>query len=435
MEEKTIKVLGMTCKNCEQKIKKSILKLKDIVDVNISLETKMITIKYINNKFNEQKIKKEINDLGYKYKGVINNNNNKPVNSKDIIIIFISIIIVYLIIDKIVGYKFITNIPNISNNISLPMIFIIGLLTSIHCVGMCGSINLAVSTSNNKTLKNTLLYNLGRIISYTVIGALVGALGSVLSLNYYIQAIIILIAAILMLLMGLSTLGLIPNYLYKFMPQIPKIKNSKNKTLLIGLLNGLMPCGPLQAMQLYALSTGSIILGALSMFLFALGTIPLVLGVGILFTKLNNKYNYIIQIISSILIVLLSLLMMNRAISLLDLKITNPIKNIIKENYQNYAIAKIIDNKQYVTIELKDGYTPVIVQKDIPLVFNIKVDDIRYYGCTNTVKIPSLNISKKLKNGDNIIELTPTKIGNIRYTCWMGMVNSNIKVVDKIKNY
>ncbi len=79
------------------------------------------------------------------------------------------------------------------------------------------------------------------------------------------------------------------------------------------------------------------------------------------------------------------------------------------------------------------GYTSVIVQKNIPVIFNIKVENVENYACTNIVNIPSLNITKELQNGDNIIEFTPTKEGNITYSCWMGMVRSTIKIVNDLK--
>ncbi|MBP5623054.1 MAG: sulfite exporter TauE/SafE family protein, partial [Thermoguttaceae bacterium] len=66
-----------------------------------------------------------------------------------------------------------------------------------------------------------------------------------------------------------------------------RASSSRRSSLVIGLLNGLMPCSPLQSMQIYALSTGSIIRGALSMLLFSLGTVPLMLGLGVFSGKLN----------------------------------------------------------------------------------------------------------------------------------------------------
>ena len=127
---------------------------------------------------------------------------------------------------------------------------------------------IAIIDQEKKNYKRPILYNLGRVISYTIIGGIVGGIGSIFSFNDTVKGIIILIASIIMLLMALNMLGLI-DFRLPYINRL-KIKNKSHNALIIGLLNGLMPCGPLQAMQMYALSTGSIIKGALSMFLFSL---------------------------------------------------------------------------------------------------------------------------------------------------------------------
>jgi sulfite exporter TauE/SafE/copper chaperone CopZ len=436
-------VAGMTCHHCEQRISKSLLGINGIKKANASFDTGLVNIYYDDKIVNEKQFKDKISEIGYEYKGIADDKNKKIIRTsfKDVLPIFISFIILYLIIGSIAGFNFIYFIPTVSETTPFVMLFLIGLLTSVHCVGMCGSINLAVSvgTDDKASISRPLAYNLGRIISYTTIGAVVGGLGSVLSFNTTFQGILILIASIFMFMMGLAMLGWLPKVLYRFLPKIPsnlkRVFREKNNTpLMAGLLNGFMPCGPLQAMQLYALSTGSILAGAASMFIFALGTVPLVFGFGLLFSSLKGKYNVIIQRISSVLVVLLSIVMLGRAFAYFGIDVGQTFKNLfVQDAYKDYVIADINDEKQYVEIELKpNGYTPIIVQKGIPVVFNIKAQNIQRFGCTNSIKIPKLNINLDLKNGDNLIKFTPTEVGNITYTCWMGMVTSNIKVVDDI---
>jgi plastocyanin domain-containing protein len=94
------------------------------------------------------------------------------------------------------------------------------------------------------------------------------------------------------------------------------------------------------------------------------------------------------------------------------------------------SVAKIEGGVQVVTTSMESGrYSPVIVQKGIPVKWTIKVEKGDLNGCNNPVTIPQYNIQKKLVVGDNIIEFTPESEGNILYTCWMGMISSNIKVV------
>lgn len=439
MKKGTIAVSGMTCNHCEQRIMVSLKEIKGIKNVKASFATGLVDIYYDEKKVTDNDLKTKMAELGYEYKGFVNDKNSRVARTsfKDVFPIFTTIVIIYIIIGSIAGFNFLNFIPTIGESTPLIMLFLIGLLTSVHCVGMCGSINLAVSVGiNNKaSISRPLLYNTGRIISYTLTGAIVGGIGSVLSFSDKLQGLLIIIASIFMLMMGLAMLGWLPKTLHKFLPKLSfGIKKKNNAPLIAGLLNGLMPCGPLQAMQLYALSTGSILVGALSMFIFALGTVPLILGFGILFSSLKGKYNIIIQRISSVLVILLSFLMLGRGLIYLGIDINQIIKsNITQDQYKGYAIAEIKDGIQYVEIELTPkGYTPILVQKNIPVVFNIKADHVQYLGCINSIKIPDLEIEKDLKNGDNLIEFTPTKTGDIAYTCWMGMVTSNIKVVDDL---
>lgn len=292
-----------------------------------------------------------------------------------------------------IGYNVFNMIPTIDSSITYGMLFVTGLLTSIHCISMCGSINLvaSINNENKRNLKRPILYNLGRIISYTTIGALVGLLGKVISINNVVSGIIIILASIVMLLMSLTMLNVI-KVRFKFF----KYKINNRNPFVIGLFNGFMPCGPLQSMQVYALTIGSMFKGALSMFLFGLGTVPLMLVTGIVFSSMKGKTKILINKIASVLILVLSLIMLNRG--LLSLNI-----DLFKNN--NYG--------DYVKTTIKDGYQ----------VIEFDLDYDKY------------KVKKKLEVGVNIIEFIPDKEETISYTCWMDMIKNNIKVIDDISYF
>lgn len=291
---------------------------------------------------------------------------------------------------------------------------------------MCGAINLiAILNQNSKNrFERPLKYNLGRLISYTILGGISGLLGSILTINNIISGIIITIAGLAMFVMSLEMLGLFRIPRIKFLS--PKHKKSSNP-FLIGLLNGLMPCGPLQAMQLYALSTSSMIKGTLSMFLFGLGTMPLMLLTGVIFTNLKGKNKILINNIASVLILVLSVLMLNRGLVALNINIP-----AFEDNTQ-YLTPNIIDDTQVVEFDLSyNGYQDIKVEVDKPVKMIIYVDKKYLTGCNNSLTIPEYNINQELKVGDNIIEFYPTKEGTFIYTCWMNMLKNNIKVVNKL---
>lgn len=331
-------------------------------------------------------------------------------------------------------------------NASYAVLFVVGVLTSIHCVGMCGGIMLSQSLSkesNNKleAIKPALMYNLGRVISYTILGGIVGAIGSVFSLSITAKAIMQIIAGAFMIIMGFNMAGFstFRRFSIKLPHSVCKAKNKSGSPLIVGLLNGLMPCGPLQTMQLFALGTGSAAKGALSMFVFSIGTVPLMLTFGALSGLLSKGYTKKILKFSGVLIIVLGLIMGNRGFALAGVNV-NPLSALSKSSNSilgggsnaNVAKATIKDGVQIINMTADNkGYTPnaFYVQKGIPVKWVI--DGKQINSCNNSVVAQSLNIQKKLKSGENIIEFTPGD-KDINFSCWMGMIRGVIKVVDKL---
>jgi len=203
-------------------------------------------------------------------------------------------------------------------------------------------------------------------------------------------------------------------------------KGRKLSPFVVGLLNGFMPCGPLQGMQMYALSTGSFIIGSLSMFFFALGTFPLMFFLGALTSFLSKEFAGSMMKLSGIIVIFLSITMFSNGLTLTG----NPFLN---RNEKNFNVAELKENIQIVITEIEPNrYPPIVVQKGVPVRWIIKTREENLNSCNNAIVIPAYNIEKKLQVGENIIEFTPTNEGNIYYSCWMGMISSTIKVVKDI---
>lgn len=455
MEEETkitkkFNVDGMTCTGCENRIENTLKKLEGIQEVKAKFSDQTVQVNYIQELVTEKQIIDTIEKLDYKvitgkrYTKVGDNKPEKESNVKFIGVIVV-LIAVYFIIQNTVGFNF---IPEVNQSMGYGMLFLIGILTSLHCVAMCGGINISQCASyEEKNYKSkftpSLLYNLGRVISYTLIGGIFGAFGSLISISPFAKSVVSVITGILMLIMGLNMLNVFP-WLRKFNPRMPKFlvnkfkkSDSRKGPLYIGLLNGLMPCGPLQAMQIYALGTGSFINGSISMLLFSLGTVPLMFGLGALSSMLTAKFNKRMMKVSAALVIILGVIMMNRGLSLSGISLIPTdlilISNTNKSSGSSANVAVIKDGVQNVTTTLTDGrYTPIVVQKGIPVKWTIKVEKGDLNGCNNPISIPEYKLTKKLVIGDNLIEFTPTKTGNVIYTCWMGMISSSIKVVDDL---
>ncbi|MDQ1263339.1 MAG: uncharacterized protein QG559_340 [Campylobacterota bacterium] len=167
-----------------------------------------------------------------------------------------------------------------------------------HCIGMCGGIVLAYSAikinpQNSKISQSIshLLYSFGRVFTYSILGAIFGALGGVVTFSNTANGILLLIAGVAMLLAGLSLMGKIKfltlvEYSFassSFYKEIFKrVLNSKSKSsfFILGMLNGLLPCGFVYFFAITAASTASPLYGALVMMLFGISTIPAMFTVG-----------------------------------------------------------------------------------------------------------------------------------------------------------
>lgn len=446
MQSIKLKIDGMTCVNCENRIERKLQSTKGIIKVKVRYSSGTADITYDEKIIRIEKIITIIERLGYK--AVEETEKNKSADSSKVLGVCVILLALYMIMKRLGALDVFNAFPEAREGMGYGMLFVIGLLTSLHCVAMCGGINLSQTVSRNAQMSKSgtavllpsVLYNSGRVISYTVIGGIVGAVGSVVSFSGTMKGVVQLAAGVFMIIVGLNMLNLFPG-LRRLTPRMPKVfakkinqQKSGKSPFIVGLLNGLMPCGPLQAMQLYALSTGSPVKGALSMLLFSLGTVPLMFVLGALSTFLSRKFTAKMMTVSAVLVVVLGISMFSSGMSLSGISLSNIIGGA-GSGARNENIAKVTDNVQVVTTKLSSGsYEPITVQKGIPVRWIIKAEKKDINGCNNEIIIPEFNIDKKLMAGDNIIEFTPTESGTFPYSCWMGMIRSRITVVDDIEN-
>ncbi|GHU82112.1 heavy metal-associated domain-containing protein [Clostridia bacterium] len=451
---KKFKIGGMTCINCENRIKNALQNTAGIITANVSYATSTADVTYNTDDLSEYGIEAVIEQAGYKV--IKNSTKNVQANNITKIITVAAIVFALYIIFQHYGVLNLFNFfPKAEVNMGYGMLFVIGLLTSVHCIAMCGGINLSQcipnqknSESNNKktkTLVPSLLYNAGRVISYTVIGGIVGTIGSAVSFSGSLKGIVQILAGIFMVIMGINLLGLFPS-LQKLSPHMPRFfadkinKQKQSKSpLYVGLLNGLMPCGPLQAMQLYALSTGSPLKGALSMFLFSLGTVPLMFGLGALSSLLSKKFTKKVMAVGAVLVIFLGVTMFSYGFTLSGFSFTSKLPStppvVDSSNSSTKAqnpVAQIDGDIQTVTTSLSSGrYTEIYVTVGTPVKWTISASESDINGCNGAIVIPEYNIQLDLHEGENIIEFTPVKTGKFTYSCWMGMIGSYINVLNE----
>jgi sulfite exporter TauE/SafE/plastocyanin domain-containing protein len=269
----------------------------------------------------------------------------------------------------------------------------------------------------------------------------------VFSLSGKGRGIIQIVAGIFMAIMAANMLGLFPA-LRKIMPRLPKnisekIEGIKTKNangawrgpLVVGLLNGLMPCGPLQAMQLYTLSAGSAARGAAAMFAFALGTLPLMFALGAAGSFLASRPAIARRVMTAgaVVVAVMGISMFSQGWVLSGFSILPQGANALAEkpgNAESGNAAKVSGGIQILNTTLSPGKFPaVFVQAGIPVRWTIDAPEGSINGCNNKIVIPEYDIQYRFKPGENVIEFTPQSIGKFRYSCWMGMIRGSINVV------
>ncbi|MEZ4156907.1 MAG: sulfite exporter TauE/SafE family protein [Candidatus Paceibacterota bacterium] len=174
----------------------------------------------------------------------------------------------------------------LSGEISPVTSFIIGLIASVSsCLAIVGglvlSLSAKISQDNVSDTKTFTLFHVGRLVSFAVLGGLLGAIGSAIGMNFTFTAILGILASVVMLLLGLNLVGVfeknkiaLPSGLFNF---FRRIEHKTFTPLILGFATFFLPCGFTQSMQIQALSSGSFMSGLIIMLAFALGTLPILL--------------------------------------------------------------------------------------------------------------------------------------------------------------
>lgn len=178
-----------------------------------------------------------------------------------------------------------------------------------HCIGMCGGIVVAYTTikiepASSKVSQSIahLLYSFGRVLTYTILGAIFGALGGVATFSNYANGGLLIFAGVAMVLAGLSLMGKIRfltliEHSFSSSPMYKRafksVLNSKSNLsfFVLGMLNGLLPCGFVYFFAITAASTADPLYGALVMAIFGLSTVPAMFGLGFL-TSLASAMSF-----------------------------------------------------------------------------------------------------------------------------------------------
>jgi sulfite exporter TauE/SafE len=322
---------------------------------------------------------------------------------------------------------------------------IIGLVAGASsCLAVTGGLLIALAAKHNELhqaespwqkFKPLLHFNLGRLLSYFVLGGLVGVLGQSITLSTRMSGAVNIAVALLMLYLALSILDIIPkgNFLIrppkKLSRWIANLSESAHPAapFALGAFTFFLPCGFTQSLQLAALASGSFLTGALTMLVFALGTLPSLLGISAISSTARGSFSKIFLRFSGALVLLLALFNLNSGFALTGFDLS---RVFATGNQPTVSSPTVNGGVQEVSMVItRYGYEPqnLTIKAGVPVRW--KVDGTGAAGCTSIMTIPSLNVSQALHSGENIIEFTAPNKGQLAFMCSMGMVRGSFNVM------
>jgi sulfite exporter TauE/SafE len=342
----------------------------------------------------------------------------------------------------------------LSTTMSYGLVFVIGLVASVSsCIAVTGGLLVAVAAKYNETtvnltpmrrMKPLIYFNVGRVLSYTLLGGVIGALGSTLTLSPEVTGALTIIASAVMILLGLQMLKLLPA-LTRFLPTMPKAvghyihdlaeRDANGGAFVLGAATFFLPCGFTQALQLYVLAKASFTVGALTMLAFSLGTLPALLSLSAVSSLATGSFQrHFLKLAGAAVIVLgitniqYGLVLSGSAMSAAPAALTNVPDTAAAAPVETTA-SQQAETKQIVVMRIEGfSYIPsqFTVREGVPVEWRIDASEAA--GCGRILIAPGLGVRKLLSNNSTtMISFIPPYAGEFGFNCGMGMMTRGAK--------
>lgn len=452
MKQQTFPIKGMHCQSCEVLLTEELEALPDVQKADVSLRTKTATITARHmppHAAVERAIKTAGYEIGYDEKPAVSR--DKRVY-KDVAIGFVVVAILLVLFTKL-------DLGNVANvNMSGASVGLVALMIGLTagfstCMALIGGLVLGISSRHAEKhptatpmqkFRPHLLFNLGRIISFVVLGGVIGALGAAFQLKGSLLGLLTIGVGLVMLMLGLQLTEVFPRLkgslsLPSRIGKLIGIKKHEGReyshkdSFLLGAATFFLPCGFTQAMQLFAVSTGSPVSGALIMGMFAVGTAPGLLSIGGLTSVVKGVFAQRFFRVVGVVVVAMAFINLSNGYNLLGLGgLFNGGGSSASISAQTEEVSSDLPSATLATTFKLDSdispssFTTKVGQKTT-LEVEVKEDG---QGCMSTIMIPGLDDSPQyLKNGKKItLTFTPKKAGTYQITCAMGVPRGTIKV-------
>ncbi|MEK7596912.1 MAG: sulfite exporter TauE/SafE family protein [Patescibacteria group bacterium] len=289
MKEYTFHIHGMHCEGCVLMIESELGDLPNIISVKASLKNHSVVMTGdFGGKTPEQiavELTASLGSHGYTV-STEKQTAKKLSDLKSDFKIAVPIALVFAVLFVLLQKLGIVNLVS-AGNVTYGTAFVIGIIASLStCMAVVGGLVLSMSATfarEGDKVKPQILFHAGRLVSFFLFGGVIGAVGSAFTLNTSATFVLSFVIGIVMLILGINLLDIF-HWSKRLSPNMPKFIarhahgvskfNHTLTPLLVGIATFFLPCGFTQSMQIYTLSTGSFLGGAMTMFSFALGTLP-----------------------------------------------------------------------------------------------------------------------------------------------------------------
>lgn len=448
---------GMTCRSCELTIERTFRNVSGVDNVDVNAHTGIARIVAKDGESVDLlQLKQALSGEKYTVRG-LEEKRTPPLCAERpslmrLVGLFVLVFLLGTLFDKLGIFGANTTV---TQSMSFAAAVVLGLVAGTSsCLAVAGGLLLSstakfneryVSASANEKFRPVFLFVFGRVIGYGLFGGLIGLLGTAFTFSPLVTGGIIILAAVYMMIMGLDMLGISPSWLKACMPRMPKsisrrVINAEGKEhwsapFLLGAGTFFLPCGFTQALQVYALTTGSFWQSALMLGGFAVGTAPALLALGWASSSLKGKAGKFFFQFSGALVIVLGVWNLQNGLVLAG--VTAP--DLSFEPAPTQAVAavedpnvKLVDGVQLINMKLtgidpyyspSDTYT---VKAGIPVRWQINGQGT---GCRSYFQVPKLGISKPLSSEKTVIDFTPEKPGRYLFSCSMGMFRGTLNVI------
>lgn len=432
-------VSGTTCHSCEVTIERAVRKLKGVKNAKVSHRKGSLSI-YADRQVYVSEIQNLIKEHGYSAADKPFASAGQRKSWMHIGGVMVMILALYLALDKT---GLLTFSPSTSEPAGLLAVLAIGLVASVSsCTAVVGGLVVAVSSqmakqqeglSKRLKMRPHIYFNLGRLVGFAIFGALIGLIGSAVTLSPMLNGFFVLIIAMFMILLGISLLELFPAHFLRtpkwLSHRIHNLAESKSPfaPALLGAATFFLPCGFTQSMQLYALSLQSPLQASLVMTVFALGTMPALFGVGSMASFSSGKTLKRFTKFAGAFVMVLGISNTANGATLMGF---DPGSSLAKAEVSSGPV--VVNGKQLIQMEVTSrlSYAPAVlsVQKGIPVEWQIYGAD--RMGCSSSLVSRGLGINTYLRPGMNTVRFTPTQAGRHTFSCSMGMVRGTMIVTE-----